>query len=363
MSHSKLTNIHSLASLGWNNFFQQQLTLDELALYQPARVIQQHKSELLVLTEEAEFCIRPPIQVPDNPTLITVGDWLLLDSQQSVHRVLERSSVFSRKAAGSKVREQLIAANVDTLFIVSSMNNDFNLSRIERYLVLAHDAHVEPVVVLTKADLCDAQDQRDELILQVQNLDRLMSIVALNALDTNQINQLAPWCLPGKTLALLGSSGVGKSTLVNTLLNKSAQATGGIRENDSKGHHTTTSRSLHVIPITSSIAGGMVLDTPGMREFQLANSEEGIEETFSDIMALAQECKFGDCSHDSEPGCAVQAAIHSNLLPARRLLSFQKLQREDALNTSTLAERREREKKRDKYHHSVQKQSRRLKKR
>lgn len=363
MSQSIFENCQSLATLGWNNFFQQQLSLEEWELYQPVRVIQQHKSELLVLTEKAVFSIPSPLEGVTNYSRIAVGDWLLLDAQQSVHRVLERSSVFSRKAAGSKVHEQLIAANVDTLLIVCSLNNDFNLNRIERYLVLAHEARVEPVVVLTKADLCETSDVLSDYISQVQKLDSLLSVVSLNALDAAQIIQLAPWCKPGKTLALLGSSGVGKSTLVNTLLGEHAQMTGGIREDDSKGHHTTTSRSLHIIPPGDFIAGGMILDTPGMREFQLANSEEGIEETFNDIMALAQRCKFGDCSHDSEPGCAVQAAIEANLLPIRRLKNYQKLLREDALNSSTLAERRDKERKRDRFHQSVQKQSRRLKKR
>ncbi|MEH6519551.1 MAG: ribosome small subunit-dependent GTPase A [Halioglobus sp.] len=350
---------YTLAELGWNNFFLQQLSLEELASCQPARVAQQHKSELQVLTEAGELTVRTPLL---SESRLTVGDWLLLDDNSGVHRLLERATVFSRKAAGSKVDEQLIAANVDTLFIVCSMNKDFNLNRIERYLVLANDAGVEPLVLLTKADLCENQESVDNFVDQVQALDPFLTVIALNALDDEQKTKLAPWCKTGKTLAFLGSSGVGKSTLVNTLLGSGKQSTGGIREDDSKGHHTTTSRSLHVIP-SDEILAGIVLDTPGMRELQLANSEEGIEETFADIMQLATQCRFGDCDHDSEPGCAVQAAIGTDELPLRRLQSFQKLQREDLRNSASLAEKRESDKKLQKYYSSVQASSRRLKNR
>ncbi len=319
----------------------------------PARIVMQHKSELVVLTEGGPLTIKTQAKSSDEQQRLTVGDWVLLDEGQKIHRLLDRLSVFSRKAAGTKVDEQLLAANVDTLFIVCSLNHDFNLNRIERYLVLANDAGVEPVVVLSKADLCESQEVVNDYISQIQSLDPFLMVVALNTLDASCKSQLAPWCKPGKTLALLGSSGVGKSTLVNTLLDDAAQDTHSIREDDSKGRHTTTGRSLHIIASDDTTYGGLVLDTPGMRQLQLANSEEGIEETFADIMQLSRQCKFGDCHHESEPGCAVQSAIESGELALRRLQSFHKLQREDAFNSASLSEKRDKDKKLGKMIRSV----------
>lgn len=365
MSHLKPNTEHSLNAtlpeLGWSNHFIQQLTIDEWDTALPARVIEQHRSELILAIEGN--CLAVP--VPNSDISITVGDWLLLDHEHRFIRLLERQSEFSSKAAGSKVQAQLIGANVDTLFIVSSLNHDFNLNRIERFLVLANEAKVEPVVVLTKADLCESLDVVADYIKQIQSLDPYLMVVALNALDLSELNQLSPWCKPGKTLALLGSSGVGKTTLANLLLGQTELTTGGIREDDSKGRHTTTARSLHLIQNNDILAGGLLLDTPGMRELQLANVEDGIEETFSDIMALSPQCKFADCNHDSslshDSGCAVQAAIHNGELPERRLLSFQKLQREDELNSASLAEKREKDRQFGKMIRSVQNASRKRK--
>jgi ribosome biogenesis GTPase len=263
---------------------------------------------------------------------MTVGDWVILNHQQQFSRLLERRSLFSRKAAGSKVAEQLIAANVDTVFIVCSLNHDFNLSRIERYLALINEADVEPVIVLTKADLCD---DADELKAQVQKLDPLLMVESVNGLDESDVAKLMSWCGEGQTVAFIGSSGVGKSTLVNTLLGEQEQATGGIREDDSKGRHTTTSRSIHLLP-----SGGILMDTPGMREIQLADCEAGVSETFADVEALADNCRFNDCQHQTEPGCAVQAAIEDGSLELRRFTNYQKLLREQAHNGASLAEQR-----------------------
>jgi ribosome biogenesis GTPase / thiamine phosphate phosphatase len=363
MSNSISSDNHSLAELGWSNLFQQQLSLEEWESYTPARIVMQHKSGLVVLTEDGPLTIKMQARAEAAQLRLTVGDWLLLDEKFRIRRLLNRISVFSRKSAGTKVDEQLIAANVDTLFIVCSLNQDFNLNRVERYLVLANKAGVEPVVVLTKADLCESQEMINEAISQIQGLDPFLMTVAVNALDTSCKIQLAPWCKTGKTLALLGSSGVGKSTLINTFLEGSAQDTRAIREADSKGRHTTTGRSLHLLKSEDSSYGGLVLDTPGMRELQLVNSEEGIEETFTDITQLTQLCKFGDCHHNSEPGCAVQAAIESGELPLRRLQSFHKLQREDEFNSASLADKRDKDRKLGKMIRSVQTDMRKLKKR
>jgi ribosome biogenesis GTPase len=320
-----------MTQLGWRAFFQQQIGLEQWE-YPVARVIAQHRNRLELMSEAAAF----GLEIHPGMPVVTVGDWLLLTPDGQFERLLERQSLFRRKAAGSKVAEQLIAANVDTLFIVTSLNEDFNLGRIERYLSLAYEAQTEPVIILSKADLCDdAKSVREK----VHTLDPLLIVETLNCLDAMEIQKLAPWCDIGNTIALMGSSGVGKSTLVNTLLGKNVQLTGEIREDDGKGRHVTTGRSLHLMP-----QGGLLLDTPGMRELQLADCDEGINAAFSDIASLAEQCRFGDCQHDREPGCAVQNAISHGKLDVRRLSSFRKLIREQMFNSATLAEKRARDK-------------------
>lgn len=335
-------NSLELQQLGWQPYFQQQLSLEEWELYTPARVVNQQRSVLMVLTETSSYTIA----ITPNMPALTVGDWCLLDQEHHFVRLLDRLSLFSRKAAGTKVDRQLIAANIDTALIVCSLNQDFNLNRIERYLALSSEAQVEPVIVLTKADLCESTQNYIE---QVQSLDSMLAVIAVNALSDDAKQQLSPWCKTGKTLALLGSSGVGKSTLVNTLSGEATQQTGGIREDDSKGRHTTSGRSLHLLP-----NGGLLLDTPGMRQLQLADCEEGLENVFADITELAQHCKFGDCQHQDEPGCAVITALERGSLDERRLANFRKLMREQAFNSATLAEKRERDRKLGKMYRQAQ---------
>ena len=325
--HDNLT----LAQLGWRPFFQQQIGLEQWD-FPVARVIAQHRSRLELLGEAGVLDLD---LLPGMPP-ITVGDWLVLTPEGRFHSLLERQSLFRRKAAGSKVAEQLIAANVDTLFIVTSLNDDFNLGRIERYLSLANEAGAEPVIVLSKADLCD---DPEALRSEVQKLDPLLMVETVNSLDPGEVHKLQPYCGAGQTVALMGSSGVGKSTLVNTLMGKEIQQTGAIREDDSKGRPVTTGRSLHPIP-----AGGLLLDTPGMRELQLADCDAGVNATFADIAELAERCRFKDCQHQDEPGCAVQDSIARDELDPRRLASYQKLMREQAFNAATLAEKRARDK-------------------
>lgn len=331
----------SLVQLGWKPVYQQQLTPEEWEAFTIARVVEQERSELHLLSTGGMLTL--PI-TPSMPA-ITVGDWLLLDDESRFLRLFDRYSLFSRKAAGTKVTTQLIAANIDIVFIVSSLNQDFNLNRIERYLALAKEAGVTPVIVLTKIDCCD---RPQELIDQARSLDPLLDVAAVNSLDVDSVSHLRDWCGTGNTVAFLGSSGVGKSTLINTLLGKETQRTNTIREDDDKGRHTTTGRSLHLIP-----GGGLLLDTPGMRELQLAGCEQGIEETFSEIVDLAAQCKFSDCSHQGEPGCAVRAAIESGRLDERRLINYLKLMREQAFNSATLAEKRARDRELGRYYRSV----------
>lgn len=326
-----MNTIYSLSQLGWQPFYQQQLTLDEYEHSICARVINHHRSEYIVQTN----CEQVRIPIHSNLAVMTVGDWLLLDQHQQFERLLERKALLSRKSAGAEVKLQHIASNIDTLFIVMSLNQDFNLNRLERYLTLAHDAQVEPVVILSKSDLC--QDVTEKIAL-VQALDPLLEIVAINGLESRAIEQLQPWCKSGKTVSFVGSSGVGKSTLINQLIQDKVALTNDIRQGDDKGKHTTTARSVFI-----STEHGVIIDTPGMRELQLAGSEESLHTTFADIEQLAVQCHFSDCQHHDEPHCAVQRAIDDGELDVRRLTNYQKLMREQAHNHASLKEKRDKD--------------------
>jgi ribosome biogenesis GTPase len=349
MNDSATTLIPTLPQLGWKPFFQQQLSLEEYDELTIGRIIEQHRSNLIVISEKGQHDL---IKTPHDEK-VCVGDWVLFDDNNRLHRILERQSLFQRKAPGTKVSTQLIAANIDSLIIVCSLNQDFNLNRIERYLAIAKEAQVDPIVVLTKADQCIDADSKKA---QVQSLDPLLVVHALNALDPNQVSLLENYCKSGKTISFLGSSGVGKSTLVNGLLGSEALKTGTIREDDSKGRHTTTHRALKVLT-----QGGVLMDTPGMRELQLAECEQGVNETFHEITALTKQCRFNDCGHASEPGCAVQRAIDMGTLPQRRLASYLKLLKEQAFNNATLSQRKENDKAFGKMINRVQNEAKHLK--
>ncbi|WP_112875152.1 ribosome small subunit-dependent GTPase A [Paracoccus endophyticus] len=316
-----------LERLGWGPVFARQIDADALAETPPVRVVAVHRSGLQVAGDGIDEMIPPGPEA-------TVGDWLLLDrARPRSSRVLDRNSLIKRRAPGTGRAVQLIAANIDTVFIVTSCNQDFNVARLERYVALAFDAGIEPVIVLTKADLAEDTAPYVEAARKVS--DRA-PVVALDARGAEPVLALADWCKPGRTVAFLGSSGVGKSTLANALLGAHAIATQGIREDDAKGRHTTTRRELHATP-----GGCLVLDTPGMRELQLTDAATGIADVFEDIEALAARCRFSDCHHETEPGCAIQTAIEDGSLDPTRLARWRKLQAEDAFNSATLAERRE----------------------
>lgn len=326
------THLPSLAEMGWVPFFQQQLSSEELEETVPARVFAVQRTGLSLQFAEGEIEVAMAgrwfqLPVEDRPT---VGDWLLFDpATQRIHRLLERKSLLKRFGVDQDL--QLIAANVDTMFLVSSCNDEFNLSRMERYLTLALDAGVAPVVVLTKADLTD---NPESYVAETLSLRRDLPIELVNALDVDSLTGLRAWCQPGHTISLLGSSGVGKSTLINSLAGDLLQHTKAIREDDAKGRHTTTHRSLHLIE-----GGALLLDNPGMRELAIADAGSGVSSMFEDIETLAKSCKFTDCEHESEPGCAVSAAIKDGSLAERRLISYRKLRREEVYNTETVATR------------------------
>lgn len=328
-------NTTKLIKLGFDLFFQQQLPVDGPASIVPVRIMNVHRSGLHIMGDDIERHIE--LSGNDYDLNLTVGDWALFDTgTQRVVRRLERKSLFKRRAPGTGRREQLIAANIDTLFIVSSCNQDFNEARLERYLAIAREAGVMAVIVLTKADL--VEDSRD-YVQRASKLTAGLQAEAVNALQAASLECLDPWLGSGQTIALLGSSGVGKSTLTNTLVGSRAISTQAIREDDAKGRHTTTSRSMHQLP-----GGAWLLDTPGMRELQLTDVKTGLGDVFAEIAALASRCRFNNCEHIDEPGCRIREAIEAGEIDPVRLERWRKLVREEEFNRASIAERRARDK-------------------
>jgi ribosome biogenesis GTPase len=321
--------VYGLDALGWTSFFDEQITTDERARLASARVIWEGRERYRLSTGDAEWqgelAGRVRHRAGSRADLPVVGDWVLADlrareGRATIHRILERRTRFSRGAAGRPTEEQIVAANVDTVLLVTSFNRDFNVRRIERYLALTWESGAAPVIVVNKADLCDDPDRwTNELAAVAQGVP----ILSTSALRGDGLAELRDTLRAGGTTALLGSSGVGKSTLVNALAAGGVQETLPIRSDD-RGRHSTTARQLFVLP-----SGGVLIDTPGMRELQLWNADEGLDHAFSDIERWARDCRFRDCSHAGEPGCEVTAAVDRGDLPADRLESYRRLQREN----------------------------------
>lgn len=317
----------SLTELGWNEHFEQHRPEGELVL---GRIAVEHRGAYAVYTDGGEawgeLAGKLRFEAAGRGELPAVGDWVAMqprpEGRATIHAVLPRRTKISRKVNLSATEEQVLAANVDTIFLVSSLNRDLNVRRIERYLATAWESGAEPAIVLNKADLCPV-DERAGLVSEVEAIAFGVPVHTVSAVTGEGLDELAPYFGPGLTVVLLGSSGVGKSTLINSVLGVERLETREIREGDERGRHTTTHRELVVVP-----GGGIVIDTPGLRELQLWESSEGLGETFQDVTDLAATCRFGDCVHETEPGCAVQEAIRSGVLPAERLESYRKLQRE-----------------------------------
>ncbi|MDF1855151.1 ribosome small subunit-dependent GTPase A [Pseudooceanicola sp.] len=338
----------SLRDLGWSNYFLSQLDLDELESQTPARVSEVMRDRVTALTEAGPLSLVFPGDASAGD--YAVGDWVLAEGSRVVRR-LDRKTEMTRRASGPEARAQLIAANIDTLFVTTSCNDDFNLPRLERALALAYEAGVEPVILLTKADLADP----DPYVEQARSAARDIEVIALNAKSDAAAAQLTHHCGPGKTVALIGMSGTGKSTLTNALCGIDT-ATGAIREDDARGRHTTTARALH-----RCLAGGWLIDTPGMREMGVFDAAMGIDAVFSEITELAETCRFRDCAHEGEPGCAVQAAIAAGDLDPARLTRWRKLKAEDRQASASVAEGRARDKRLSRHYNRTQAAGRRSK--
>jgi len=325
-----------LRALGWDEHFAAQLSDDDRALCHPVRVMAVHRGKIAVAGAGWDGFVSPHIlgarPADDHPT---VGDWMLVDHDRvQPIRVLARKNLFKRRAPGDPRREQMIAANVDTVFITASCNQDFSVARIERYLVLAREVGVEAVVILTKADLTDTPDAFADA---VRAIEPGLVVETLDGREPAAAARLARWCGPGRTVAFLGSSGVGKSTLVNTMRGSDDIATQPIRENDGTGRHTTTVREMHRLD-----QGGWLLDLPGMRELQLSEAAGGIAEVFDDFVEAAANCRFSNCSHTNEPGCAVRAGIEDGTLTPERLERWRTLGDADAAGPARGGRRRSR---------------------
>lgn len=320
----------SIQALGWDAGWAETFTPYAARGHRPARVVAVHREASVVRDGDGDRTATvsgafrfEALAVSDYPT---VGDWVALDDGGVIAAVLPRRSMFKRMAADGSRRvaglddEQVMASNVDLALLVAGLDNDFNLRRIERYLAVAWSSGIAPVVVLNKSDLADDVDGR---LVAVDAIAPGVATVPVSAHTGAGLDELRTHLRPGATAAILGSSGVGKSTLVNALLGEDRQKTAGVRESDSRGRHTTTHRELFELP-----GGSLLVDTPGIRALEVLGADEGVESAFDDVVELATTCRFGDCRHDGEPGCAVRAAIADGRLAEDRLASHRKLERE-----------------------------------
>jgi len=335
--------------LGYDHWLQANADPEKMDQHELARVIAVHKDSYQISKGAGDVFAELSgklIYTTDSPVdLPTVGDWVYVDffdddSHAIIHAVLPRKTVIKRKSSGRNIEFQLIAANIDSAFIMQSLDEDFNLRRLERYLVMINESNISPVVLLSKCDLISESELADQ-VGQILNIMPDVKVVPFSSENETNIDSIKNLFEYGKTYCLLGSSGVGKTTLLNHLVEDSCHyETKPVREKDSKGRHTTTHRQL--IQLES---GALLIDTPGMRELGNMSADAGIHETFSEIIALEKQCKFTDCTHLNEAGCAILEAIGKDQLSEQRYLNYLRLKKESSFNEMSYLEKKQKDKK------------------
>lgn len=337
-----------LKDLGFTNWFQERLKESRQSEYRFARVITVNKDNYMIRNEKeeipAELTGRLIYGAESNLDLPTVGDWVYVqyfnqNTLAIIHKIFPRKSLLKRKAAGKKIEYQLVASNIDTAFIVQSVDFDFNLRRLERYLIMVNEGNIEPLILLSKRDLISDEDLEQQ-ILEIKSINPNYEIIAFSNKTSEGLDRIQEILRPGKTYCLLGTSGVGKTTLINRLIGRDVFATGAVREKDGKGRHVTARRQLIILEY-----GGMIIDTPGMRELGNIEIGAGLNETFSLITNLAQNCRFKDCTHIEEPGCSVIEAVRKGELSAKRYRNYLKIRKESEYYETSYLERRKKDKK------------------
>jgi ribosome biogenesis GTPase len=340
-----------LEIIGWNDFFEAQAAQYAHQNLLPGRVTMQHKDRYVLFTEQGEMSAKVSgkfrYEISGLHDFPAVGDWVAFDIDPGdesavIHHVLERRTKFSRKVAGNRPDEQVLAANIDIVFLVMGLDGNYNVRRLERLLTDASECGAQEVIILNKSDVCQ---HLEEYTREVISIAHGLTVIVMNTLNKENVAPLNSLLPPGTTGVLLGSSGVGKTTIINQLMGKDELPVQQVRTSDSHGRHTTTHRELFILP-----TGGIIIDTPGLRELQLYNVDEGLSENFDDIEELAATCRFRDCKHDAEPGCAVKKALDDGVLESGRYKNFQKLRLEIMFQTTKYdanprLQKKEREKK------------------
>jgi len=342
----KISNMHEMP--GFDKWFQDNVNPSDLENFKIARVVAVHKDSYIVNNGEKDilaelvgkliFSAESPLDIP------VVGDWVFAhfydqDNLSIIHRVLPRKSLLKRKTPGKKVDIQMIAANIDVALIIQSLDTNLNLRRLERYIVMAKDSNIKPIVLLSKSDLSGSQDIENQ-ITEIQNIMPFLDVKPFSNKNDASLETIRALLVPGKTYCLLGASGVGKTSLLNNLIGEDIFLTNSVRKKDAKGRHTTTHRQLIRLDCEA-----MLIDTPGMREIGNFFVETGIDETFSEIIDLAEQCLFNDCTHMNEKGCAVLQAVELGQIPEKRYQNYIKMKKESNFYEMSYLEKKQKDKK------------------